>query len=429
MRPLKRRVLVVGTTSDYVDILHKRFPERAIFLTDLDERARAREIPPDEMCEVVCDLSDHEGAIAALRKRIDGHGIELSGIACYDCESMLLAAEMSRIFSLPYPAAEAVAASRNKLVSKDRWRRAGVPCPASEVVEREKDALRFMERSGGAVVLKPATGSGSELTFLCMNETECSAAFRTIESTLASNPGRRLYAPLPGNGAGKGRGNVFVVEELVEGCEFSCDFILESGRLEFIRFAKKIISDRHTFGTALAYIVPAELPRRLDIERFRLQVIEAARVLGLDRAICMLDFIVRDGQAVLLELTPRPGGDCIPFLVKSSSGFDTLGCTLDFAEGHEIEIPEPSRWKRLVGVRLIIESPGVVRRIDTTALCRDPRVREYYLKHGPGHRIVPPPHDYDSRILGHVIFEPASMEGLMERCLEVAGGISVEIGA
>ena len=70
---------------------------------------------------------------------------------------------------------------------------------------------------------------------------------------------------------------------------------------------------------------------------------------------------------------------------------------------------------------------GVVRRIDTQAALADPRVLECYLKRAPGHRVVLPPDDYDSRLLGHVIFAPSSPGGVERELAAVAAEVGIEM--
>ncbi len=141
----------------------------------------------------------------------------------------------------------------------------------------------------------------------------------------------------------------------------------------------------------------------------------------------MLDFIVQDNRAFMIELTPRPGGDCLPPLLLNSCGMDILGCTLDFAEGHPF-VPDTSlQWQPLVGVRLFAACSGEIEQIDSSALLRDHRVVESHLKRGPGHRVVLPPEDYESRLLGHVIFKPAGPESIENECIEIASKLKIEM--
>ncbi len=425
-----RRVLVVGTTSDYIALIYRRFPGRALFLTETKERTRPSVyLRPAAADEVLCDLSRPEEALSILKDHLEKHRLRLSGIACFDCESLALAAAIARSFTLPFASPKAVAASRDKFFSKRLWRNAGLPCPEVELVHSPSDAIRFLRALKRPAVLKPLTGSGSELVFLCRNDGDCLQAFHTLLLKLGTHPNHRMYGDQYHGGERIDSRRAFVIEESVEGEEFSCDFALTGDRLEIIRMTKKVPARDHSFGTVLAYLLPAELPSGIDGAAFRRQLHRAAWSLGLDRSICMLDFIVREGRAVMIEMTPRPGGDCLPDLERLSSGFDILGYTLDFAEGRETKPPEPSRWERLAGLHLLAERAGTVRAIDDRHLQEDPRVLKCRLAAGPGHPIRLPPDDYDSRKLGHLIFRPSSPEKFEEECLELRGKLRLELEA
>jgi biotin carboxylase len=422
-----KRVLVVGTTADYIDIINRRFPQRALFITDVNERARATEPPPSPEDELLCDLSQPEQIPVALRKHLSRWRMELSGITCFDCESMPTAAFIAHSFGLSYPSTEAVAKCRDKYVCRQIWRQAGLPCPDVELVHNASDAISFLHKINGPAVLKPLTGSGSELILLCSTEDECVVAFNTLQSRLASHLDLRMYAPYVCDGKKVDPHRVFAIEEFVQGDEYSCDFTVDGDHVEIIRIARKILDPKQAFGTTLAYLLPNPLPEGLEEDNFRNQLSTAAKSLGLDRAICMLDFIVRDNRAFMIELAPRPGGDCLPPLLLNSCGMDILGYTLNFAEGHPFISKESLQWRPLVGVRLFAKCSGEIERIDSSALLKDHRVVESHLKRGPGHRVVLPPEDYDSRLLGHAIFEPTGPESIENECIEIASKLKIEI--
>jgi biotin carboxylase len=414
------RVIVVGTTSDYIDLLARRFPGRALFLTGWAERAAAREPEPDDASEALCELPDPQDALAALRAHLCWCGIEPSGVACFDDESMALAATIADELGLPYASAEAVAACRSKLETKRRWQAAALPCPRTALVRNEGEARAMLRSLGRPIVLKPLTGSGSELTFACRTEAECSQAFAQVAEGLRDHPNARMYS------AGEPR-ETLVAEELVEGTELSCDVLIDGARAEIVRLASKLPAPDQSFGTTLAYVVPAELPDGIRPAALASQLREAARAVGIDRGLCMVDMIVRDDEALMLEIAPRPGGDCLPFLIRRSSGLDMLGLALDVAEGRAVSLPTASAWRRLVGLRLIASRSGLIEAIDTRALEAEPAVREVALKHGPGHRVLLPPHDYDSRILGHVLFEPDGAADLPAACAALAAKLSIRM--
>jgi len=415
-----RRVLVVGTTPDYVALIHERYPGRALFLTDTCQRVESLYAPPERSSEIVCDLGDVDTVLPLLLSHLSKQRQELTGVACYDCERLSLAAELAAAFGLPFPSPSAILRSRDKLLSKSVWQRHGVRCPKAELIHEESQTLGLTERLGGPVVLKPLTGSGSELTFFCRDNQGTRAAFRQITAGLEKRCESPMYRSVPTDSASTDHFPPVLAEQHIAGPEYSADFIVDNGNIEIVRVASKIRSHELPFGTTRAYVVPAELPVTVGREDLVRQLRAAAVALGLTKAVCMVDFIVNHHAVCLLELTPRIGGDCLPALIRLSSGLDTIGLALDFAEGRPSEIPAPSMWRRLVGLRLFAPHSGTLAGVSCERSKHDRRVREIYAKHHVGHRIALPPDDYDSWVLGHIVFEPHREVSVDRQCDEIA---------
>ena len=416
-------VLVVGTTPDYIQLIDERWPGRAAFLTQRELRATASEPPPARSIEFLCDLADWQGALRSLSDEVNQRHVRIVGVTCYDCESLLAAAHIAQERGLPFASPEAVVTCRSKMACKERWRAAGVPCPRSALVRAPAETLGFQAAVDGPIVLKPLSGSGSELTFLCRNQTEVAAAMATLSTRLAEHCDERMFGELA-----EGR-TAFVVEEFVEGAELSADLWLNDGRAQLVRVASKLARPGD-FGTTLAYVVPGELPDGLSCEALTELLAQGAAAVGLESGLCMADLIVRGGKGVLLEMAPRPGGDCLPDLVLEALGIDIIGAALDVAEGRALSLagaagltsPHP-----VVGLRLFAERAGVVTMAGLGRVAADPRVAQCRLKHGRGHRVVLPPEDYDSRILGHVLFRPTPGESIDVQCRELSAAFTPEI--
>jgi biotin carboxylase len=294
------------------------------------------------------------------------------------------------------------------------------------MVRSAEDAAAFVCATGRPALMKPLTGSGSELIFRCPDAGEARRVFDQIHDRLTAHSDARMYTPYLENGVTLDPRRVFVMETLITGQEYSADFILEDGSARFLRLSRKLVRPEPV-GTALAYEVDARLPADLSRERLLDTLVSGARTLGIGRAIIMVDFIISDGVPTLIEMTPRPGGDCLPPLVLRSCGFDVLGAALEFAAGRRVEAPPSSAWTRMIGLRLLAPSAGVIAYVDIHRLTSDRRVRDVALRRGSGHRVALPPDDYDSRILGHVIFAPAlPRDALAEECEQV--GALFEIG-
>lgn len=416
------KVLVVGTTADYIDWIRKRHPGRALFLTDPAVRFQATESAPSEEEEVLSDLADYDGAAGSLEAHLARWNLQLDGVAGYDCESLVLAAVLAVKYGLPFPSVVAVANSRDKYLSKKLWTETGLACPTACRVFSPDNAARFFREHGNPCVLKPLTGSGSELVFRCESVPDCITGFQAIAEGLKKRRNSRMY---PGQG---GDSPGVLAEALVQGDEFSCDFIIENNSIRIIRVTRKILAPGGAFGTARGYLFPARLPEEIDTSALADTICRAALALGIHRAICMLDFIVEQGQIVLLEMTPRPGGDCLPFLLRRCLNLDPLTLLLDFSQqrmGGLDSTPHPDCLPACVGLRLHASRAGVLKRLDPVHLRRDKRVVEIHLIRTAGHRVVMPPEDYESWLLGHILFMPDRSGDPAEQCRELAEKLEV----
>ncbi|MEW5895063.1 MAG: ATP-grasp domain-containing protein [Candidatus Omnitrophota bacterium] len=427
MTGCRKKILIVGTTADYVELLDQRFPGEVLFITDPGERSRWSGPCPLPPNEVLSELHDSDAVLKALLKHLKQYEIGLSGVVSYDCESLTLASTIAREFSLPFSDPEAIANCRSKYLSKKIWREQGVSCPAAELMRSDSDVVHFFREMGGKAVLKPLSGSGGELVFFSETEEDALSSFRGIQERLKVHVNQRMYAEKGLCSGEEDPRKIVVMEEYIAGDEYSCDFILTEGKGNVLRLSKKIVSDNDFFGTILGYELPAKLPAPWTMEQVEACLTKAAESLGLRSVIAMADFKFLGEKMFFLEMTPRLGGDCLPPLVRASSGIDLLKVSLDFAQGRTIMLPEKEQWKRVVGMRLFAHRRGILNTLETSCICEDSRVIECHMNRKLGDAIKLPPEDYDLRILGHVIFEPQLERSLKEQCLELAKKVKVEI--
>lgn len=420
----KELVLVVGTTSDYIEWIRKVRPGHALFLTEPTVRQNAIEPCPDNGEEILCPICDIESAVQALNHYKKTFGVTLSGIACFDCESMETTSILAEKMGLPYPDIDTIRNSRDKFVSKQLWGQNQIPCPQTCPVNTKIEVLKFLDQVPAGIVLKPFCGSGSELVFKCVTRRQCDTAFNAVTEGLTARTGNPLFKPTD---AGTFQ---MLAEEWVAGPEFSCDFFMEKDRAVILRKTRKIKVDSRPFGTISGYAI---CPENDNDERMPSNEIlsdlfhKAARALGIKTGVCMVDFILRDKEPVLIEMTPRPGGDCLPFLLKEAANIDILGLTLDAAEGFAWKNEKKGPHIPLVAFRIHARRNGVLKRINTTAVENDKRVKKIHLIHTPGHRVTMPPQDYDSWLLGHIIIEPNRRRFFETECLLLAKRIDIEM--
>ncbi len=411
------KVLVVGTTSDYIDLLRRAAPGRVVFLTDPLVRQQAKEPAPEAGEEIVCDLGGLDSIKSSLAAHLLKWNIALAGVACFDCESLELSAHLAGQYSLVFPSVQSIRLCRDKYAMSSMWRKKGIETPRFALVETADQATDFYNSAGKPCVLKPLSGSGSELVFFSDSQADC----RHFASILLEGITKRRESRLYNMAA-----DCFLIEEFVPGVECSCDFFLENEKVVILRFSRKIKANDAPFGTVMGYVLTTCEAQGIAGRHLENQLAQAAQALGLARAFCMADFMICDGEISFLEISPRPGGDCLPYLLHLACGIDVLRLALDFAEKRPVEIPALKENLHYAGLRLHARGSGRIAKIDAGQLRRDPRVMTINLIREVGHQVVPPPEDYDSWYLGHALFAPDTDMDLEEQCFALRRLLSVE---
>lgn len=421
-----KKILVVGTTNDYIETMNARFQSRLLFLTDLEERSKRKDAKNQNLSEIVLDLEDSDTVVRILTDYLEENAVGLSGVACFDCESLALASIIAGRFELPFPGLQSIMNCRSKFRSKDLWTKSGVLCPQARLIKTEGEALEFFNHLEGSAVMKPLSSSGSELVFLCESREQCQAAYRVMKEKLKTNLNRRMYT-VRNMRRDENPRETIVMEEFIPGDEYSCDFILEDKMVRIIRLTRKYYDRRASFGTMQAYELPAGLPDSISLADLELFLLNASNSLGLRRAMAMVDFKIYNDRMYLIEMTPRPGGDCLPILIEASCGFDILSAALDFSEGKPVQWPVKTDWKPVIGLHLIASQRGVLKKLDVQPVQGDPRFVRCYRKRADGDTIELPPEDYDSRLLGFVLFKPSAESPVAQQCEEILRNISIEV--
>ncbi len=421
MSQYRERVLVIGTTQDYVEHIRRRMPARAVFLTDPDTIEKSGIYPKSD--ELIFPLRDKKAVVNRLKDFLNSQGVSLSGVACFDCESLLMASTIAECWGLPFPSTQSVLYSRNKYLCKKLWIKHRIPCPRVSRIRGLDDVSDFMQEIHGPIILKPLSGSGSELVFKCSDIEDAKDAYRRISSILETRAMDRMYCL-----DGESDQVKVICEEFIAGDEFSCDVCYDAGRVQILRIARKYMRDDAPTGTVMAYEIPANsLLGTQGVETIKSYLGGAIRALAMDRCLCMVDFIWHNNIPYFLELSPRPGGDCLPQLVEQSCGMDMLGITLDFAECRPLKIPLDNAWKHVVGIRFHADRSGRLESIRAHGLDQIPNLLEWKWIRHIGDRIQLPPEDYDSWLLGYGIFSPSAELEIKDQILGLVHNIEVGI--
>lgn len=221
--------------------------------------------------------------------------------------------------------------STNKYLMRKTFFENGDPSPRCiEVTENsgaEGLSLQF------PVIVKPTDRSGSRGVSKVNKQEELQAA---VTQALAQSFEKKA-----------------VIEEYVEGDEYSVEFISFRGQHHFVAMTKKYTTGSPHF-IETAHQQPAELPEKTIVHVQRI-VEHALNSLGLQNGASHSEVKIDGDNIKIIEIGGRMGGDMIgSHLVPLSTGYDYIKAVISVAMGIEPEKPS-YREHRFAAIRYVFD--------------------------------------------------------------------------
>jgi biotin carboxylase len=259
---------------------------------------------------------------------------------------------------------EAVRRVQNKDACRTALAAAGFPQPAVRLCTTAAEALAFLGESTGPWVVKPRDGGGSIGVRKVTGRNDLASALNEL-------PDR----------------NLFLVEEFVEGREFSVEGVFLDSKPKVLAVtAKETLPPPHF--VEVGHVIPAELSEkhRADIEQ---HVTRALTALDLRFGVFHVELWLTADGIVLGEVHPRPGGDWLHRLMSYAiPGLDLFGLIYDDVLGRPAKnalLPT-----RAAAVRFLAPPPGRITAVHGwEGVITQPGVLHAELTAGPG-TIIPP---------------------------------------
>ena len=254
-----------------------------------------------------------------------------------------IAARIAERLGIAHPLTPATAVlATSKLKQRERFGEAGVPQPAYELCRGLEEAAPAAERVGYPCVVKPPDRQGQR-------------GLSVVESPdrLAAAVERALEAA---------RGDVVLVEELVDGPEMTVNGFSRAGEFHALTVTDRLVADLPAFGVALAHAWPATA----DVEAAVEAAAAAARALGITDGPTYTQVRIGAAGARVGELAARLGGGHDAELCEVALGVSTNRLALAAALGEEIDpaalIPQPREGGACV--KFLVAPPGELRGIE-----------------------------------------------------------------
>lgn len=233
---------------------------------------------------------------------------------------------------------ECVAQSTNKRLMREAFARHEDPSPKSiEVIEGSSLPPLLDELSYPAIV-KPTDRSGSRGITRVDNYSQMADALHTAFKVSWEH--RAL------------------VEEYLEGEEFSVEFCSWEGKHHFLQMTRKFTTGAPNY-IETGHIEPAMVDKDTSL-RTQAVVSHALDSLGVEYGASHSEVKINaKGEPWLVEIGSRMGGDCIGSdLVELSSGIDFLAAVINVALGEEPDL-SPHHEARASGIRFIFTKQDI----------------------------------------------------------------------
>ena len=257
---------------------------------------------------ICLDRLDADRVAEALR------GLEPRFVVSFSEFNLVLAAEVRERLGLNGLPAATVKLTRHKHDTRRRLQACGltkVDLQVTTLADLDKAAERFKP----PFVIKPAsmTGSIGVHAVRCRDEI---ASFRT-----------RFVDP----DAEEERQRQFIIEDFIEGDEYSVDGIYLAGQFYLFAVAQKRTNGFPNFAE-IGHTLPARQSDDVDFGGF---IATVAAALDLDTTPIHAEVKVSGRNIELIEIHARFGGDYIPLLIEKAFGYNVFGAYYDVLLGNK----------------------------------------------------------------------------------------------
>lgn len=256
---------------------------------------------------------------------------------------LVMMARVAKELHLPFFSVETAEWSTDKFQMKQRFMEGGVPCAKGRLIRHAEEAKDLCF----PVICKPRDNSGSRGVKLCRDANELQEC---IDEALDNS-----------------KLDTVLVEEYIEGREFSIETLHYDGKSEVIQFTEKKTTE-FPYNVELGHKQPANLT---DIERQQIRDIisNIAACMRFENCPSHTELKVNDRGVFVIETSPRLGGDYITStLTPLSTGINLEDQLLHIALGERVDT-KSGRVEKAAAVCFFSFPEGKVTAID-------PRIKE-----------------------------------------------------
>lgn len=327
----KKAVLIFGVGPLQESIIG-RAKKMGLFTVGIDPCA-------DAYCKYAVDAfevvggQDYEGTCAVVEK----YSIDAIVTAATD-KPLVMMARIAEKYGFPFYSVETAKWSTDKFLMKERFELGGVPHAQGGLISKAEEAEGLVF----PVIVKPRDNSGSRGVKLCRSKEELEASMN--EALEVSNL------------------DTVLVEEFIEGPEYSIEGLHYDGKSEVIQFTEKKTTE-FPYNVELGHKQPANLTDEQK-KAIREIVSKIGMALRFENCPSHTEVKINERGIFVIESSPRLGGDYITStLVPLSTGINMEDQLLHIALNEPIDTIT-GRVDKASAVCFFSFPEGVVKAID-----------------------------------------------------------------
>jgi biotin carboxylase len=260
---------------------------------------------------------------------------------------------------------ETAVRATNKHLMREAFETYGAPSPKSFCTDNVEEGYRMFLSINGKAILKPSRNSGSR-------------GIAEIEPGLSFE----VFAPLFERSKKESRDASVMIEQFIEGPEFSVEIIVWDGKVNVLQVTDKKTTEAPYF-VELGHSQPSLFPAEV-VNAVKDAAVKGVKALQLNDCAAHAEVKYQDGKPYIMEIGARLGGDFISTeLTHLSTGIDMVAAAINVALGIEPYL-KPVAEPQGVAIRYFTPVPGVVKDIVGEDLLKRPDVydAEIYVKSG-----------------------------------------------
>jgi biotin carboxylase len=388
-----KKLMVLAAGLLQIPVINKA-REMGVYVIAVDDDPNAPGMALADKAIVPGGLMNEEKLVAiAKEEKIDGVIHPCSEVA------MNVMGRINDELHLSGISKEMAIRATNKHLMREAFEKYGAPSPKSILTKDEEDAWQiFCNQFTTNAILKPSRNSGSR-------------GIAKVEKGIIKDEFIKLYR----RALDESRDHSVLIEQFIEGPEFSVEVIVWQGEPHVLAVTDKKTTEAPYF-VELGHNQPSVYPEEIQ-QKLKAGAIAGIKALELSNCAAHCELKVQNGEAYLMEIGARMGGDFISTeLTHLSSGIDMVAATIDVVLGVEPNLL-PTEEKHGVCIRYFTPEPGVLQSIEGVDSFKDAYVYDAEIYHKIGDFIPEVKSSLDRS--GHVIVTDATVQGAIMRAEQI----------